>query len=172
MSGFPKLLVLHSSILVGLLVAFFIIPFLPKELLLLTDLFLVRLVLLVALFSLACINPILGVAGFLVAALLFIERNKAKMMYLETVMQQSTPESEAILSIVTPPTAPPQPEFTTATTGSIAFAPDEETGDNSFSPVGPSINQKRPLATETSDGSDKAIQQLFAGINTSLMEQI
>jgi len=166
MSGFPKLLALHSSILVGLIVAFFSIPVLPKDILLVTDLFLIRLVLL------ACMHPILGVAGFIVVAMLFIERNKAKMMYLETVMQQSTPESPAIASIVTPPTAPPQPVFTTATTGSISFSPEEETGDNSFSPVAPSLNQKRPLPTETSSGSDKAIQQLFAGVNTSLMEQV
>jgi len=172
MSGFPTVLALHSSVLVGLLVVFFIIPYLPRDLLLVTDLLLVRLVLLAGLFALACANPVLGIAGFIVVAMLFIERNKTKMIYLQASMQQSTPESPAIAAIVTPSTAPPQPVFTTATQGSIPFSPDEESGDNSFFPVAPSINQKKPLPTETSKGSDKAIRQLFMGVNTSLMEQV
>jgi len=163
---------LPTTALVGLGIVFFLIPYIPSELLFLTDLFLVRLVLVVGLLFLSCIHPVVMVAAFIVTAYLFIQRNKLKMKQLKMAMQQSTPVSEAIASIVTPPTAPPQPPFTEPIDGSIPFVPTDETGDNTFHPVAPSLNKKTPLPTETVKGSDKAIQQLFSSVNTSLMEQV
>lgn len=147
-------------------IAFFLIPYLPRAILILTDNILVRLVLLAGLISAAYVSPIVAVATFVLIALLFVERNKAKMTHLKAAMEQSTPESEAIAEIVTPETAPEQPEFDTPSVRSHPYMPQNDSGDNGFEPVAESMNQKQPLPTEGSnDGVDKAISQLFGWVN-------
>ena len=171
MPDIPTFTKLQTTILIALLVVIFLIPYIPADILLLTDLLLVRLVIVVGLLYLGCINPNMTVVAFIAICFVFIQRNTIKMKQLQVAMQQSTPESEAILSIESPITAPPQPSFDTPSDSSVPFAPNEETGDNSFSQVAPSMNQKIPLPTETVKGSDKAIEQLFSSVNTNLMEQ-
>lgn len=158
--------------LVVALISFFLIPYLPTWLLALTDHFIVRIALLAGIVAAAQISPLVAVAHFIVLALLFIERNKAKMKQLQLAMQQSTPESPAIASIVTPDTAPPQPPFETPRTDSVPFAPQHDSGDDSFAPVAESINAKIPLPTEGSnDGSEKAIHQLYEWVNPNLAQE-
>jgi hypothetical protein len=141
----------------------------PKQLLALTDNILVRIILLIGLISTAYRNPVLGVAVFMVVSFLFIERNKAKMVQLKDVMTMSNgPYSEAVVGIETPPTAPLQPPFLTPPSGSIPFMPDAETGDNSFAPVAPSMDMKQPLPTESVDGSQKAIHELFEWVHPAV----
>ena len=171
MPDIPAFTILQSIVLIGLLVSIFLIPYIPADILLLTDLLLVRLCIVVGLLYLGCINPNITAIAIVAICFVFIQRNKIKMKQLQVAMQQSTPESEAIMSIESPITAPPQPIFDTPSDSSIPFSPNEESGDNSFSPVAPSMNQKIPLPTETVKGSDKAIEQLFSSINTNLMEQ-
>jgi hypothetical protein len=154
------------NLLAAHFIAFFLIPYLPRSVLILTDNIFVRLILLVSLISAAYVSPIVAVATFVLIALLFVERNKAKMTHLKSAMEQSTPESEAIADIVTPETAPAQPEFDTPTVRSHAYMPQNDSGDNSFAPVAESMNQKQPLPTECSnDGVNKAISQLFWWVN-------
>jgi len=155
----------ETSSLVGLIVGFFLIPYLPTELLITTDLFLVRLVLLIGLLIVSYKNPLLGIAAFVVVSYVFIERNKAKLRYLKQTMELSTKDSEAIASIQTPVTAPPQPIFDVPSSNSIPFMPSETSGDNTFEPVAPSMDTKQPLPTETSRGSDHAIHQLFEWVH-------
>jgi len=171
MPDIPRFTKLETMILIGLLVILFVIPYIPADILLLTDLLLVRLVIVVGLLYLGYINPNITVIAFVGVCFVFIQRNRIKMNQLQVAMQQSTPESEAIMSIETPATAPSQPPFDTPSDSSMPFAPNEESGDNSFFPVAPSMNQKIPLPTESVKGSDKAIAQLFSSINTNLMEQ-
>jgi hypothetical protein len=155
----------ETSMLFGLIVGFFLIPYLPTELLITTDLFLVRLVLLVGLLVISYRNPLLGIAAFVLISYIFIERNKAKLRYLKQSMELSTKDSEAIVSIQTPVTAPDQPSFDIPKSNSIPFMPSEDSGDNTFEPVAPSIDTKQPLPTETSSGSDHAIHQLFKWVH-------
>jgi len=112
-------------------------------------------------------NPILAIAGFVLLALLFIERNKVKFQQLSSTLAQQDPEvpSEAVASIETPATAPEQPPFDMPEESSIPFMPSSDSGENDFRPVAPSMDQKQPLPTETVDGSDKAIHQLFEWVN-------
>jgi len=167
MSDFPRLSKKETAILVGIFVAFFLVPYLPVQLLILTDTFLVRLALLVALVFVAYMNPLLAIAGFVLFALLFIERNKVKLHLLSSTLA-SPPNgapSEAVASIETPATAPEQPPFDMPEEASVPFMPSSESGDNTFHPVAPSMDHKQPLPTETVDGSDKAIHQLFEWVN-------
>jgi hypothetical protein len=78
----------ETTILLGLILVFFLIPYLPKELLLLLDNIFVRIAVIVGLLALVHISPLASVAGFLVVALLFIERNKAKIKSVRRVMEQ------------------------------------------------------------------------------------
>jgi hypothetical protein len=147
-------------------VLFFLIPYLPRGLLLLVDTIIVRILLLAILISSAYVSPLNAIATFIVIALLFIERNKVKMQQLQEIMSQSTPDSPAIQEIQTPETAPEQPEFQSASIESHPFMPQDDSGDNSFYPVAETLNQKQPLPTEASnDGSQKAIEQLFEWVN-------
>lgn len=150
-------------------IVFFLIPYLPKGLLFLTDNFVVRILLLVSLVAAIHKNPVLGIVYFLVLAHLFIQRNAQKFYNLKKAMMQSSPEDEAIQNIVTPPTAPPQPAFDVPVTSTIKFMPDHEAGENIFHAVAESINHKEVLPTESVDGSRNAIDQLFRGFNPNLM---
>ena len=160
-----------NMLLVGLILFFFCIPFLPWQVLMLTDLLLVRLVLLVCFLAAINVSPIAGILSLAVIALLFIERNRRKIKHLQQIMQQSTPESQAIQDIQTPETAPIQPQFDNPTTTTFHFAPQQDTGDNTFEPVALTINQKQVLPTETSSGSHKAIKQLFDWISPESLQE-
>lgn len=156
----------ETTVLVGLIVALFLIPYVPGVLLMLVDNVIVRLALLFGLVSVAYVSPMSAMVGFIVVAMLFIERNKHKMYQLRRAMQQSDMSSPAIESIVTPPTAPYQPPFEEPEKDYHSFFPQEDSGDNSFAPVAESQDHKQPLETEGSnDGSQKAIQQLFEWVN-------
>jgi hypothetical protein len=158
-------------ILAGHFIMFFLLPYIPRNVLLLTDALLVRLVLLAFLIASAYVSPLVAIATFVLIALLFVERNKYKVKHLETIMSQSTSDSEAIQSIETPETAPVQPPFDVAEVKSIPFMPQADSGDDGFAPVAPTINEKVPLPTEESnDGSEKAIQQLFEWVNPNLAQ--
>lgn len=156
----------ETTVLVGLIVALFLIPYVPGTLLMLVDNMIVRLALLVGLIYVAYISPLSAMVAFIVVAMLFIERNKHKVFQVRRAMQQSTPDSPAIESIVTPPTAPYQPPFEEPEKDYHSFFPQEDSGDNAFAPVAESQDHKQPLETEASnEGSQKAIQQLFEWVN-------
>jgi len=160
----------EKVLLVGLVATFFIIPFLPSQLLMLTDLILVRFILLAALLAAVGTSPLVGIVALAVVGLLFIERNKAKMNYMKMVMSQSTPDSPAIAGIQSPETAPEQPEFNAPVQKSVPFFPGEESGENIFHPVSETINEKQVLPTESANGSRHAIEQLFEWVNPSLAQ--
>jgi len=165
MPDFTRLSKKETAILVGIFVAFFLVPYLPQQVLILIDNFLVRIALLAGLVLVAYMNPLLAIAGFILLALLFIERNKAKVHMLSSTLASNGSPSEAVASIETPATAPEQPPFDTPRETSVPFMPSADSGDNSFNPVAPSMNQKQPLPTETVDGSEKARHQLFEWVN-------
>jgi hypothetical protein len=117
------------------------------------------------------VSPIVGIVSLIVIGLLFIERNKVKMNYLMSTMQQSNSRSHAIQSIVSPETAPKQPEFESSDSdSSLGFFPQADSGDNHFYPLSSSINQKQPLQTESSNGAKYAIKQLYKWVNPELLQ--
>ena len=163
---------LLSSVAIVLTALFFVMPHLPKWVLFATDNIVVRVILLVSLVSVANKNLPLGLLYFLVLANLFIERNgqKVKQLTSRLISNMDGKEDPAIENIRTPPTAPVQPVFQNPSERLIPFMPADETGDNQFNPVGESIDQKVVLPTETVDGSDKAIKQLFGWVDPTLVQ--
>jgi hypothetical protein len=163
----------RETMLLGLhFLALFLIPYLPRSVLILTDYVVIRLVLLAALIASAYVSPVMAIATFVLIAFLFIQRNERKMAHLEQIMQQSTPESPAIADIESPPTAPAQPAFDIPSVKAMQFMPQNDSGDDSFKPVAETINAKVPLPTEQSnDGSQKAIDQLFEWVHPNLAQE-
>jgi len=160
-----------NAFLVAILASFIIIPFLPHDVLMLSDLLLVRLVLLGVFLTAINISPQVGMLSLASIGFLFIERNKQKVRKLQGLMQLSTPDSPAIQSIQSPETAPAQPAFNTPSEKNVPFSPQEESGDNNFSPVSPTLNQKSVLPTGSTDGSRFAIKQAFGWVNSSLIQE-
>jgi hypothetical protein len=152
--------------------ALFLIPYLPRSVLVLTDYIAVRIVLLAVLIASAYVSPVMAVATFVVLAFLFIQRNERKVAHLSQIMQQSTPDSPAIAGIVTPDTAPEQPAFEEPSVSSMPFMPQADSGDDAFKPVAETINAKVPLPTEESnEGSERAIEQLFEWVHPNLAQE-
>jgi len=160
----------ETCVLLGLIVVFFLIPYLPSELLLVLDNVFVRIAVIVGLLALVHVSPLSSIAGFIVVALLFIQRNKAKINSVRRAMEQVQEPSPAIEEIVTPSTAPSQPDFEVPVKKYQDFFPKEESGDNTFAPVDESQDTKQPLPTETSSGSQKAIQELFQWVDPKLAQ--
>lgn len=172
MVDFPRVSKRETSLLAGHFIMFFLLPYIPREILALTDTLPVRIALLAWLISTAYISPLVAIASFIIISLLFVERNKYKMLNLQTVMQQSTPDSPAIENIRTPETAPPQPAFEMPAVKGIQFMPQADSGDDSFAPVDHTINEKVPLPTEKSnEGVQKAIDELYKWVNPELAQQ-
>jgi hypothetical protein len=160
-----------NVVLGSLLIAFFVIPFLPHPVLALSDLLIVRVALLALLVAIAYVSPIAAVLGLVVIALVFVQRGKYRMQTLKRAMQLESDESSpAIEGIQTPATAPEQPPYDVPEVESHPYSPQDDSGDNSFEPVGESINHKQPLPTESADGSRFAIQQLFEWVNPTLAQ--
>jgi len=160
----------ENVLLMVIVASFVIIPFLPWQVLMLTDYIVVRVVLLGLFLTAMNISPQIGMLSLASIGFLFIERNKRKVKHLQKVMQQSTPDSPAIAGIESPETAPAQPSFNKPTESNIPFSPQVDSGDNSFSPVAETLNQKGVLNTETVNGSRFAIKQSFGWVNTNLIQ--
>jgi hypothetical protein len=160
-----------NTLVIAILASFVIIPFLPREILMLTDLILVRLVLLGVFFAAINVSPQVGMLSLASIGFLFIERNKQKVRQLQGLMQLSTSDSPAIRSIQSSETAPEQPPFTESQQTNTAFSPQQESGDDTFNPVAPSLNEKTVLKTSSAQGSRFAIDQAFGWVNSSLIQE-
>lgn len=171
MADGPRISNREMKILFAHFVLFFLIPYIPREIIILTDMFIVRILLLAVLISSAYVSPLIAITTFIVIALVFVERNKIKMHRLQAAMSQSTPESPAIAEIQSPETAPAQPAFLQPEVDSYPFMPQDDSGSDAFSPVAESLNEKQPLPTEPSnDGSQKAIDVLYKWVNPNLVQ--
>lgn len=159
------------SVAATLGLVFFLIPYLPKGLLRITDTLLVRFALLVVVIAAVGLHPLVGILTFLVVANLFIQRNNVKIQTLTTAISNESSESPAVDSIVSPSTAPAQPPFQTPSEKSVPFMPQEDSGENAFHAVAESLNEKQVLPTESVDGSDKAIAQLFEWVNPGMAQE-
>jgi hypothetical protein len=172
MADGPRVSKRELNILFFHFILFFLLPYIPREIIVLSDMLVVRIALLAILIYSAYISPLIAITTFIVIALLFVERNKIKMNRLQAAMSQSTPESPAIAEIQSPETAPEQPAFLQPEVDSYPFMPQDDSGDDSFFPVAESLNEKQPLPTEPSnDGSQKAIDVLYKWVNPNMVQE-
>lgn len=158
--SFPK----NLTALLILSATFVLIPFLPYTVTTWADNMIVRLILLVGFAAAVYVNPLIGLLVLMNIGILFIARNKAKIDILRAETSIADSNSEAIQSIQTPPTAPPMPEYDEAGAQTYDYAPQEDSGDNSFEPVAESINMKVAPEPAISNSSYKAMHQLFGDV--------
>jgi hypothetical protein len=148
---------LTGSFFVGLGVLWAILlPFLPNTVFAATDNILVTLLLLVGLVYSLNFGALAGIFTFMAVALTFVERNRRKAL----PKLNATPVFEASLTqqlAPSPPMSPdevhPAPE--TPEEDVLRFLPSSESGDNTFAPVAPSIDEKDPVPT-IGPNNDKA----------------
>jgi hypothetical protein len=155
--SFPK----HITMISILALTFTIIPFLPYSVTMWADNIVVRILLLLLFIGAVYVHPLVGLVMLMNIGLLFISRNKSKVDVLGSGFVISKPTDEAIVNIQTPETAPPQPEYMESETIVHEYKPSEDSGDNSFKPVGVTINEKFIPDTTSSHGSQKALEQIL-----------
>jgi hypothetical protein len=138
-----------ASIFVGLAVIWTILlPFLPDALFVSTDnLFITLLLLLILVYSLN-FGAFAGIFTFMAIALTFVERNRRKALpklKSLSVMDASLTEQLAPSPPMSPDEIHPAPEEPEQDV--LRFVPSSESGDNTFAPVAPTLNEKMPVPT-------------------------
>jgi len=138
-----------GMLLIGEVLILFMIPFLPKSVLLLTDNILVRIILLTVLLASSLAGPYVLLLTFVVILALLGLRNQMKINTVQPPLfntMASAIEDQPLLAEI------PQPLFETPTDEAYEFAPQADTGSNDFEAVDTTINQKVVLPTQVPDG--------------------
>ncbi len=139
----------RAKLLIGEAVLLFIIPFLPKSVLLLTDNIVVRILLLGLLLASSLQGPFVLLMTFIVVLALFGIRNHLKINEIvPPAIQQLSPAN-----FEEPQVKIEQPSSEEAVQEIYEFAPQEDTGNNEFVPVGESIDEKVVLPSVEPDGN-------------------
>ena len=152
---------LTGTFFVGLSVIWAILlPFLPNYVLATSDNLLVTLLLLVVLVYSLNFGSLAGIFTFMAVALTFVERNRRKALPKLNAMPVEVAEESLTQQLApSPPMSPdevhPAPE--TPEEDVLRFVPSSESGDNTFAPVAPSIDEKTPVPT-IGPNNDKAEQ--------------
>jgi len=152
-------------ILLGLCLAVFLgAPYIPNTLLYATvNSYVGVAVLLGASLVAVRYDLLVGLAVFLAAGALFLENRKRLVVRSETAGPQ-TPGSPAAVATLSVPAEPVMedevhPAFEKPTEEEHAFEPSQQEGfQNEFSPVGTSIDSKKPLMTVSSNSSQRSAE--------------
>ena len=138
-----------NALLIGEVVVLFIIPFLPKSVLLLTDNILVRIVLLGLLLASSLAGPYVLLLTFVVILALLGLRNQTKINDVQPPKYDTMSTAAEFPPLIA---EIPQPLFDTAIDEAYEFSPQADTGLNDFEAVDTTINQKVVLPTQIPDG--------------------
>jgi len=138
-----------KALLIGEVLLLFMIPFLPKSVLLLTDNILVRILLLTLLLASSLAGPYVLLLTFVVILALFGLRNQMK---INTVQPPRFDRMASALEMPPLQADIPQPLFDIPTEDAYEFAPQSDTGSNEFEAVDTTINEKVVLPTQVPDG--------------------
>ncbi len=124
--------------------------FLPTNLLLLLDNFIIRIFIVLALLYLISLGPTAGILGLMAIAIMYLERNKRKVVVAAKKidkMDWNLSEQATVEEASTPQTTVPVNEFDTPQDEESNFFPTETCESGNFEPVAPTINEKAVLAT-------------------------
>ena len=149
--------------------------FLPTDLLLLLDNFLVRILVVILLLYLISLGPTAGILGLMAISIMYLERNKRKVVVATKKLDEmdwNRPQQATVEEASKPQTTVPVNEFDSPNEEESDFFPDETCDSGNFEPVAPSINEKAVLSTiyplnkygpEAGDGSDQLFEKLGFG---------
>jgi hypothetical protein len=149
--------------------------FLPSGLLLLLDNFIIRILIVLLLLYLISIGPTAGILGFMAVAVMYLERNKRKVVVATKkldLMDWSRPEQATVEEASKPQTSVPVNKFDSPDEEEFDFIPNDTCETDNFEPVAPTINEKVVLSTiyplnkngaESGIGSDQLFEELGFG---------
>jgi hypothetical protein len=149
--------------------------FLPTSVLLLLDNFIIRIVIVLVLLYLVSIGPTAGIIGLMTIAVIYLERNKRKVVVATKKLDKmdwNRPNQATIEEASKPQKTVPVNEFNEPDKEESYFFPDETCESDNFEPVAPTINEKAVLASiyplnksgpEAGDGSNELFEKLGFG---------
>ena len=147
--------------------------FLPTDILLLFDNFIVRIAIVFALLYLISLGPTAGILGLMVIAIIYLERNKRKVISAAKkidLMDWSRPEQATVEEASEPQKTVPVNEFDKPDEDEFDYMPHETCKSDQFEPVAPTINEKAVLSTiyplnksGLGTGSDQLYEELGFG---------
>jgi hypothetical protein len=156
--------------------------FLPTDLLLLLDNFLIRIIIILILLYLISLGPTAGILGLMAISIMYLERNKRKVVVAAKKLDQmdwNRPQQATVEEASKPQTTVPVNKFDKPTEDESDFFPVDTCESENFEPVAPTINEKAVLSTiyplnkygpEAGDGSDELYEKLgfghIAGVET------
>jgi len=150
-----RALTTQQKILIGEVLLLFLIPLLPKSLLELTDNILVRIVLLLAVLASSLAGPYVLLLTFIVVLAIFGIRNHMKINEIipDTIQKLAELNTQDIEPLVV--VDQPMEQILSQNkpnTISYDYSPQNNTGDDTFTPVDDTINEKVVLPTLNPDG--------------------
>ena len=150
-----RALTTEQKILIGEVLLLFLIPLLPKSLLELTDNILVRIVLLLAVLASSLAGPYVLLLTFIVVLAIFGIRNHMKINEIipDTIQKLAELNTQDIEPLVV--VDQPMEQILSQNkpnTISYDYSPQNNTGDDTFTPVDDTINEKVVLPTLNPDG--------------------
>jgi predicted membrane protein len=150
-----RALTTQEKILIGEVLLLFLIPLLPKSLLELTDNILVRIVLLLAVLASSLAGPYVLLLTFIVVLAIFGIRNHMKINEIipDTIQKLAELNTQDIEPLVV--VDQPMEQILSQNkpnTISYDYSPQNNTGDDTFTPVDDTINEKVVLPTLNPDG--------------------
>jgi hypothetical protein len=149
--------------------------FLPTDLLLLLDNFVVRIGVVLALLYLITLGPTAGIFGLMAIAIMYLERNKRKVVVAANKLDKmdwERPQQATVEEASKPQTTVPVNEFDKPNEEETDFFPTETCDSDNFEPVAPTINEKAVLSTiyplhktgpESGTASDELYEKLGFG---------
>ena len=149
--------------------------FLPTDILLLLDNFVVRIAIVFALLYLISLGPTAGILGLMAVAVMYLERNRRKVVVAAKkmdLMDWSRPEQATVEEASEPQKIVPVNEFDKPDEEEFDYMPHETCDSGNFEPVAPTINEKAVLSTiyplnkngpEAGTGSDQLFEELGFG---------
>lgn len=156
----------------GCVLLFLVSSYLPTSLLLLLDLWIVRIACMLFLLFAVSIGPTVGIFGFLAMALLFMERNRRKIDHALVKLDQMDPEKKPLASVDSPstltsyetmhPTSSSSPSLLEHGHSSKegSYVPSDDSYDiTQFEPVAPTINQKEVMQSLRSSSAAAAFYE-------------
>ena len=158
-----------------LTVVILITPFLPTGLLLLLDSLITRALIVLLLLYLISLGPIAGIIGLMAIALLYLERNRRKIVIASKkldLMDNERPTQATVEEESQPQKTVPVNEFDKPQDEETDYMPHATCESDNFEPVAPTINEKAVLSTvyplnktgpEAGTGSNELFEQLGFG---------
>jgi hypothetical protein len=144
----------QDTILIGIaLVLAFAAPAIPTGILWLLDTLVMRILLVIALIYAAYLSPLVGIAALIAICMLYMERNRNKVVQarhkFEQLQEANDPAEMTVAEESLAQDTVPVREFREAQAGQSIYLPGAQVGNNEFQELDPeySLNDKRALPT-------------------------